>query len=771
MVIQTEREEQRTFENEARRIARELWPDAQYNGARIVDGLERDGVFETEDCVHLLEATVSRSKAKAQEDIKKLTSLARKFQSKVQHKAVKCWFITRTEPTAEQREVARKHRGLVNALSFTQFQSKLIDAASYLNLRENYPFGSVRDPATGNVSTVIEYVPLDLIQTGQTTLWSITALRDAILAGDRFVILGDYGAGKSMTLRELHRELRRAYFNQRTSRFPIYLNLRDHFGQTNPAEVLERHGRSLGFSHPSHLVRAWRAGYVILLIDGFDELTTLGIQGLWKQLQDSRYRAMQAVREFVREQPSGSGLVLAGRAHFFDSEKERRAALGLSSSFAELTLNEFNDEQIHRYLSKCGLTGRVPGWMPARPLLVGYLAASGLLKDLVIPEGSLQQDTGADPARGWDVILDRVCAREAEIEAGIDGQTVRRILERLATMARSTDTGLGPLSRERVIGAFSDVCGYQPDEKGMVLLQRLPGLGIERADEGTRSFIDDDLADACRSGDVVAFINDPYGIGPNRFRSAECGLGSLGVGLSVIKSHEAKFSSGKLSAALKRASEYEDVTILVLDLARVTLDAGYPIEVPLAFSHIYIPSVELYQGIKDCSKLYFHDCYFSKMEIDPDVETAHLPRFSACYIDEVEGRSSRKDLPQGGAFDDACVFGKFSQAPETTNAIGAMDLPLGGRVLLTVLKKIYLQSGSGRKENALHRGLDHHARRLVSPILRLLQTEEIVSPYKRGGLDMTIWIPDRAKMTRVGKIITSPHTCGDSLLVKASNLS
>ena len=99
--------------------------------------------------------------------------------------------------------------------------------------------------------------------------------------------------------------------------------MRDHFGQTNPAEVLERHGRNLGFSHPQHLVRAWRAGYAILLIDGFDELATLGIQGLWKKLQDSRYRAMQTVREFIRDQPDGAGIALTGRAHFFDSERER----------------------------------------------------------------------------------------------------------------------------------------------------------------------------------------------------------------------------------------------------------------------------------------------------------------------------------------------------------------------------------------------------------------------------------------------------------------
>lgn len=91
--------------------------------------------------------------------------------------------------------------------------------------------------------------------------------------------------------------------------------------------------------------------------------------------------------------------------------------------------------------------------------------------------------------------------------------------------------------------------------------------------------------------------------------------------------------------------------------------------------------------------------------------------------------------------------------------------------MLTILKKVYLQSGSGRKENALQRGLDHNSRRLVGPILRLLQTEGIVSRYKRAGLDMTIWVPDRSKASRVQKIITSPRTCNDPLLAKVQSIS
>jgi hypothetical protein len=184
----------------------------------------------------------------------------------------------------------------------------------------------------------------------------------------------------------------------------------------------------------------------------------------------------------------------------------------------------------------------------------------------------------------------------------------------------------------------------------------------------------------------------------------------------------------------------------------------------------YIPGIDLYEGMSDCSNLEFYDCYFSKIGLDTDLQKTHLPRFRMCYVDEVDGRSSVKDLPEG-VFDGDCIFDKFSQAPITTDAIGGMDLPIGSRVLLTVLKKLYLQSGSGRKENALHRGLDHHGRRLVPPVLRLLQSEGLTWPYRRAGLGMTVWTPDRAQMARVAKVITSPHTCGDSLLVKASNLS
>src|SRR5215510_10551288 len=60
--------QRQAFENSVRRIARELWPAAQYAGAEMVDGRERDLVFETDDVIYAAEATTDRSRAKAVHD-------------------------------------------------------------------------------------------------------------------------------------------------------------------------------------------------------------------------------------------------------------------------------------------------------------------------------------------------------------------------------------------------------------------------------------------------------------------------------------------------------------------------------------------------------------------------------------------------------------------------------------------------------------------------------------------------------------------------------
>src|SRR5262249_34533442 len=125
-----------------------------------------------------------------------------------------------------------------------------------------------------------------------------------LLDGRHVVLLGDFGAGKSATMREVYLQLATRFIAGKILQFPVLLNLRDHHGQTDPVEALERHARRVGFAPAEALVRAWRAGMVTLLLDGFDEIATAGWAGKTKRLQDLRYRSMELIRSFVRDTPA-----------------------------------------------------------------------------------------------------------------------------------------------------------------------------------------------------------------------------------------------------------------------------------------------------------------------------------------------------------------------------------------------------------------------------------------------------------------------------------
>lgn len=92
------------FEAEVLRIARALWPQAEYDGAAMIANKERDGVFITEESIHLLETTAEKRKEKAAKDADKLIELYKMYQGKNSDKAIQCWIVFRHEPTAEQRE-------------------------------------------------------------------------------------------------------------------------------------------------------------------------------------------------------------------------------------------------------------------------------------------------------------------------------------------------------------------------------------------------------------------------------------------------------------------------------------------------------------------------------------------------------------------------------------------------------------------------------------------------------------------------------------------
>jgi hypothetical protein len=116
------------FENEVRRLARAKWPGAQYSGSQMLDGRERDGIFETEESINFVEATVSAGADKAREDARKLFRAVADHNRSGTLRAAVGWFVTKNEPTADQRkEVQEIGKGQVRAVSFSQFQQSIVD--------------------------------------------------------------------------------------------------------------------------------------------------------------------------------------------------------------------------------------------------------------------------------------------------------------------------------------------------------------------------------------------------------------------------------------------------------------------------------------------------------------------------------------------------------------------------------------------------------------------------------------------------------------------
>jgi NACHT domain-containing protein len=727
------------FERQVKNIAEQLWPEAFGGGSEVIDGRERDGVYITEETVHLIECTIARTKDKAEKDVEKLSKLVKKMQKQYPDKGVKGWFITKDELTADQRTVTNTNGYLVVGCSFQKFQSKLIDVSGYINCRYDYPFGSVRDPKTGAYKFNEEYIDIDLtdVKDEKITLGT-KRIAEEILNGKTVIIQGHYGVGKSMALKEIYKILNNKYNSKLTTKFPIYLNLRDHHGQSNPVEAIERHARNLGFKNPDHLVRAWRSGYALLILDGYDEIAALGWATKSSTLKEIRYKSMELIREILRNNPSNSGVLLAGRINYFDSIKEIEKAFGQGLNLSILKIGDFTSEQILEYLKKKNISESIPEWIPARPLLLSYLVAKGILSEII------KSTEIHSPAEGWDVLLDEISKRESAIEAGLMPETVREIIEGVSSYARKFQSGLGPIYKEDLEKVFYDKCGYYPDDRALVLLQRLPGLASQDEQDGARYFIDHQFASVTKAGEVLRYIQNPFeykiSSDPRHWQES---LDEIGIQLIAIKSDT--INSGQLEEALLNAKRIE-ADVLAIDVLMALNYLGKPWNrESVTFKNVLIPCFELKKE-NNWVRVKFQDVIFRELFIEEIPDISFSPSFEDCYVGTLVGCSDVSLLPST-TFKNILID-NYETKETTTSALLSLNLPIPQKVGLTILKKLYLQKGGGRQENAFYRGLSTHEQSYIPPVLEYLKQKGVAIPSNKSSKN-NVWQPCK---THFGKI-------------------
>jgi len=189
----------------------------------------------------------------------------------------------------------------------------------------------------------------------------------------------------------------------------------------------------------------------------------------------------------------------------------------------------------------------------------------------------------------------------------------------------------------------------------------------------------------------------------------------------------------------------------LLEIARCadSMDADYDTGKPLTISGVMIPYLNA-SGEGYAGAAHFNECLVDELDLSSlDLDSESPPSFMGCAIHLVSGVQS---LPERLASQFVeCSIEQFSTKEQTTDGILELRLPADERVGLTVLKKVFLQRGSGRKQSALARGLPPQERALVSGVLdRLVSLGYLIRKTVRST---ELVLPVRAKRAEALRVL------------------
>jgi len=281
--------------------------------------------------------------------------------------------------------------------------------------------------------------------------------------------------------------------------------------------------------------------------------------------------------------------------------------------------------------------------------------------------------------------------------------------------------------------------------------------------DGSRRFVDVSLVDAARAGDVLAGILEPNAPNPlvEMTNSITC-LDEVGIAVAAARLEEETFANAGLAyssaVTCQRRGASDAVTA---DIIRV---AGrlWPKEssrTPIAVHEVDFRSFSLTaEAAQGYGWLSFHDCIIQDLDLT-DHDGYTLPHFQNCLIGHVTGVASEVSLPSERFV--GCEVDSFDAQTSTAKGILTLKTTPMNKVLLTILKKIYAQRGTGRKESALFRGLDAKHREFVQEALQRLTAEGLVVPARSGNT--RLYLPVRGAAGRVRRVLQAPLSNDDSL--------
>lgn len=757
----------RDFEEDVRHIADALFElepgtcKAEILSSENGKDHEIDGVVRTRDVVHLIMATRSTRLNKVKEDVSKLNSVSKKIND-----TCKLWMVVLEEPEAPHVTHAKTNN--VTLLSYNKFKEKLFDGRKYLSKRKDSPFGSARNPKDNSINiSDDEYIDPPMINMENGSEIKFSDIIKRLRRGDCLILVGPFGTGKSLTLKELWGKFRKDYLRNRAEIVPLAINLREHWGAQYPDEILRRHGRSIGFEKENEIIAAWRAGMTMLFIDGFDEVASQGLStpGSIELMRETRKNSLSAVRGLLSIFSPNLGILITGRDHYFDSRSEMESALGLQQrKFTRIFIEEFDTPRAIEYCKRKGIRIELPDWLPKKPLLLGYLAREDFLEEVLSIDGSNGQ------ACAWISFLDRICRRESNLDrATMEVDTVKRILENLAIRVRSTPNGTGPISSSMLSEIFLQVTGTVPNDSALLQLQRLPGLTERDVEPGLRSFVDPDFLQTLQGAALSRWLLEG-GVYNSKiklrdaFRNVEEWLEQLGGFASIVALEYLRKESWTFENLKDFILKYSD-SQFGADLLGIMLMWAGEEENTIDLSGITLSGVNLREINLDeytILNLTLKDSIIKEVIIGGYAKESSLSVVGS-HVVKISGVGNIESMPSNIILE-KCNKDIIFERLQTTNAILNLELDDNIKSLLTALKKLYRQSGSGRVGGAFKRGVPSNIVKLMDPMLKLLLKENFAKLY-RG-----VYYPVRSNTKRANQILDNPFNSNDIIIQKAREI-
>jgi WD40 repeat protein/uncharacterized protein YjbI with pentapeptide repeats len=269
--------------------------------------------------------------------------------------------VAEKEFSAAAVTFCQSHDNLV-ARSYGELERNLLDLTPYLaRLRQAYESSSLArwyvqqkvrltDQAESPVVDLVAHARAWTRGTG-SRLW---------------LLLGDYGTGKSAFMAHLAFTLANDCAGDSDAPVPIAVNLKHFPNAVTLEQLLQEHlRRELNLAvNPAILLHLLAAGRIVLLLDSFDEM---GVATVGRSIEE-QFRQLAAPTAQAGASPQANRVLITSRTHFFrDRGQARKAglgiteavntesALGIAARSFQATLDDllpFDETQIGEYLGK-----------------------------------------------------------------------------------------------------------------------------------------------------------------------------------------------------------------------------------------------------------------------------------------------------------------------------------------------------------------------------------------------------------------------------------